>query len=39
MVNYPLSQSEAALVRWTGRLMTFLAVATMLLLGSFAWAS
>ena len=39
MVNYPLTRAEATVVRWTGRVMTVLAVATIALLGTMALAS
>jgi hypothetical protein len=39
MVNYPLTPVESTVVRWTGRVMTFLAVAMIVLMGTIAIAS
>ncbi len=39
MRNYPMSSSERHIVRWTGRLITALAVTTILFIGATAFAS
>ena len=39
MVNYPLTPAESTVVRWTGRVMTILAVAMFVLMGTMAIAA
>lgn len=39
MISYPLTSGEAKVVRWTGRVITTLAIATIVLLGTIALAS
>ncbi len=39
MINYPLAPEEAKLVRWTGRVITTLAVVVIALLGTIALAA
>ena len=38
MINYPLTPAEAKVVRWAGRVITVLAVVTIALLGTIAFA-
>jgi hypothetical protein len=39
MINYPLTQAEQIVVRWTGRVITLLAFSAILLFGAIAMAS
>ncbi len=38
MIRYPLTSRETKVVKWMGRVMTVLAVATIALIGTLAFA-